>query len=100
MVSLSSRRATRYSLALLSSVLIVAAVAQNVQQKQQFMNSLAELNPVSICICSLERKSKTTKRKKVMNVTVFEDPCPIYGQSVQDLIDSMQNDEDYESDNE
>ena len=32
-----------------------------------------------------------------MNVTVFEDPCPIYGQSVQDLIDSMQNDEDYES---
>ena len=35
-----------------------------------------------------------------MNVTVFEDPCPIEGQGLQDLIDAMQNDEDYESDNE
>lgn len=35
-----------------------------------------------------------------MNVTVFEDPCPIEGHSVQDLIDSMLNDHDHESDNE
>lgn len=33
-----------------------------------------------------------------MNVTVFEDPCPMDGHSVQELIDSMLNDNDYESD--
>ena len=35
-----------------------------------------------------------------MNVTVFEDPCPMDGHSVQELIDAMQNDIDDESDNE
>lgn len=32
-----------------------------------------------------------------MNVTVFEDPCPLDGQGLQDLIDEWQNDIDDES---
>ena len=34
-----------------------------------------------------------------MNVTVFEDPCPMDGQSVQELIDDILNEIIYESNN-
>ena len=35
-----------------------------------------------------------------MGIIICEDPCPTQGQSMQDLIDAIQNDEDYESNHE